>query len=531
MAPTQSALATLFGTTQSMISKLVAAGDSEPHAPVAEISATRTDDFALIDLWLIAPSNFNPRRTFDAAEIASLAESIAANGLLQNLVVTPLQFGPNGDEKHFIIAGERRYRALKLLAEDGGWPHPVRCLVMQGGHGENIALALLENIQRVDVPPLEEAEAFVSLMAFAPTVWTTASIANAIGRTQRFVQQRIALATKLSPLAREALANNKITLEAARLLTAHDEQTQTDVLDDFNLPDVTDAIGADDMRQWLPDPDRNPPSPLSAPDEPMDDDVGPGHLDDDYYPIEQSIPQVAPRTPPSLFDSVPEPTKPNGPPFTKAHIYHAHKRKAAAMQAAVMSDHRAALRIACMALLAAQEAIHIGRNAGWVNCAEDNPTPLLIIEERIARILGKIKSPEYIGDTKKQIALWNRLCALNETDLADLFDSLVARTVRNPAGYDCNLADNPLSLAIAESLNLPDNEDDNGLTLIRDDLAGLRKSYLLRIADDAGTPGVNDATPIGELIEAIATKSADRAYVLPTLRFGTENEIMKGVGR
>lgn len=184
---------------------------------------------AMLDLAALHPSALNPRKTFDHSALADLAESIATQGILQNLVVRRRDRG--GFE---IIAGERRWRAVAMLAEEGRWDRraaliPVR--IVEGDDAAVLAIALLENLQRQDVPPMEEAEAFAALHALDKDAWSTAAIAKRIGKTQRYVQQRLALIQKLDDKVKEALRAGEIDLTHARALTVADPKVQRDALD------------------------------------------------------------------------------------------------------------------------------------------------------------------------------------------------------------------------------------------------------------------------------------------------------------
>jgi ParB family chromosome partitioning protein len=174
----------------------------------------------------IAPSPLNPRKTFSEVELTELADSIQENGLLQNLVVRD---GPDGT--YILMAGERRWRAIGVLIAAGRWSGGIPCRVMEADDGTHLALALLENLQRQDVAPLEEADAFVQLQAIDPKLWSAEAIAAKIGRSKRYVYQRLSLANKLAPEAREALRTGRITIEAARMLTTASPEIQTDILD------------------------------------------------------------------------------------------------------------------------------------------------------------------------------------------------------------------------------------------------------------------------------------------------------------
>lgn len=172
----------------------------------------------MIPLSRIKPSAFNPRRTFDDASLRELADSIAARGLLQNLVV--LKAGD--DKQHGLVAGERRYRAMQLLVKERKLPadHPVACQERDVPEAMARAEALLENLQREELPAIEEGEAFKALIEIDPQVWDTKTISETIGKSRRYVQQRLALATQLAPEARDMVAKGKLNIEQARALAS-----------------------------------------------------------------------------------------------------------------------------------------------------------------------------------------------------------------------------------------------------------------------------------------------------------------------
>jgi ParB family chromosome partitioning protein len=172
-----------------------------------------------ISLLQLHASPLNPRKTMEPEALAGLAESIAAQGLLQNLVVR------GKGEQWEVVAGARRLAALELLARENRLPetiaaHGVPCRVVAATDAEHVALAILENLQRADVNPMEEAEALHALHTTNPKTWSTSAIAEKIGVTQRHVQLRISLVTRLVPAAQNALRESRITLAQARALTA-----------------------------------------------------------------------------------------------------------------------------------------------------------------------------------------------------------------------------------------------------------------------------------------------------------------------
>lgn len=157
----------------------------------------------------LTPSPLNPRKRVDQEALHELAASIAAKGILQNLVARPA-----GNERYEVAAGSRRLQAVNLLIDQGrlepGYELPCRILNLTDR--ELLEVALAENSERQDVDPLEEADGFAKLLELGATV---ADLAERFGRTDRFVRQRLAL-HDLVPDAREALEQGRMSLGVAR---------------------------------------------------------------------------------------------------------------------------------------------------------------------------------------------------------------------------------------------------------------------------------------------------------------------------
>jgi ParB family transcriptional regulator, chromosome partitioning protein len=166
-----------------------------------------------IPLNKLVQSPRNVRRHCDPAADAELKASIAARGLLQNLIVRPAAKG-----KFEVEAGERRRRAMlaladeKLLARD----HEVTCLVLEDSAEAAVETSLAENFHRLAMIPADEAQAFAALVTGGATV---EDVARRFGLTVRFVEGRLRLAT-LAPVVFEALASGQITLDIAKAFGA-----------------------------------------------------------------------------------------------------------------------------------------------------------------------------------------------------------------------------------------------------------------------------------------------------------------------
>ena len=123
----------------------------------ADLPEPSADDASVTSLPLreIEPDPEQPRKTFDETALAELSQSIAENGLLQPIAVRPKKAGPG----YIIIAEERRWRAARMAGLD-----EVPVLVKEVTDEQAAALALIENLQREDLDPIEEAEGFQQLM-------------------------------------------------------------------------------------------------------------------------------------------------------------------------------------------------------------------------------------------------------------------------------------------------------------------------------------------------------------------------------
>ncbi len=129
----------------------------------------------------LQPGKYQPRREMDEAKLAELSESIKAQGVIQPILVRQVEGG-----KHEIIAGERRWRASKLAGLDD-----VPVVVRELEDRTVIAMALIENIQREDLNPLEEAQALARLVSEFSL--THAEAAQAVGRSRAAVSNLLRL--------------------------------------------------------------------------------------------------------------------------------------------------------------------------------------------------------------------------------------------------------------------------------------------------------------------------------------------------
>jgi ParB family chromosome partitioning protein len=168
----------------------------------------RADD-ALTELsvGLLKPGRFQPRTRMDPQSIAELADSIKAQGLIQPILVRPVENG-----KYEIIAGERRWRASQLA---GLTQVPV--VIRAVADKSALAMALIENIQREDLNPLEEATGIQRLVDEFDMTHDAA--AQAVGRSRSAVTNLLRL-LNLSKAVQDLLMQGKIEMGHARALLA-----------------------------------------------------------------------------------------------------------------------------------------------------------------------------------------------------------------------------------------------------------------------------------------------------------------------
>jgi ParB family chromosome partitioning protein len=162
-----------------------------------------------IALTDIAPNAHQPRRAFHASELDSLAQSIKANGVLAPVLVRPKRDGPAHYE---LIAGERRWRAAKLAGL-----RTIPALVRDAKDGQAIELALLENLQRADLNPIEEAAGYRQLVAEYD--FTQEMLAQRLGKSRPAVSNALRLLT-LPDSVQALVRDGKLSGGHARALAA-----------------------------------------------------------------------------------------------------------------------------------------------------------------------------------------------------------------------------------------------------------------------------------------------------------------------
>ncbi len=184
---------------------------------------TKTDDelqTSELPIEKILPNPHQPRTIMDDEELQELAQSIRAHGIIQPLLVIP----KNDRDEYVLIAGERRLRAAKLAGLQN-----VPVIFRQANQQEHLELALIENVQRANLSPLETADAYQQLSSEFNL--SHEEIAKRVGKSRVSVTNTLRL-LKLPEKVKLALAKNSISEGHARVLLAlATPQAQSAVLD------------------------------------------------------------------------------------------------------------------------------------------------------------------------------------------------------------------------------------------------------------------------------------------------------------
>lgn len=175
----------------------------------------------------IEPNREQPRKEFDEKALSELAESISKHGLLQPLLVRPLTLGG-----YQIVAGERRYRACRMA---GLTEVPV--IIRELGETETMEIALIENLQREDLTPLEEALGYKVLMD--EHGFSQEEVAQSVGKSRPAVANALRL-LKLPESITEYLKDGRISAGHARaLLTLEDEEIMKELAEEIVNKDLS----------------------------------------------------------------------------------------------------------------------------------------------------------------------------------------------------------------------------------------------------------------------------------------------------
>lgn len=218
--------------------------------PAAE--APRSRVYFAAGIEELYPSPEQPRRKFDDAKLGELADSIKVHGIIVPLVVRPR---PTGG--YYLIAGERRWRAAQRAAL-----HEVPVVVQDVEEGEALERALVENLQRADLGPLEEAAAFQRLIDEFGL--TQDEIGARIGKDRSTVANTMRL-LKLPGGVRQLVEDEALTMGHARALLGLDSADEIEIAARKVVAKGLSVRATEDLVKKTRDPESTRPRPAPAP--------------------------------------------------------------------------------------------------------------------------------------------------------------------------------------------------------------------------------------------------------------------------
>ncbi len=190
----------------------------ETATSAASSQSSSGQGFQQLGIDQLKPGKFQPRRYFDEDELRALATSLEKSGVLQPLLVRPLAGASNAAPQYEIIAGERRWRAAQIAKL-----HNVPVIIQDLSDSVALEVGIIENVQRADLNPIEEAEGYQRLIEeFA---YTQAELAETIGKSRSHIANILRL-TAATPVVREALIKGTLSMGHARALLGHPQADQ-----------------------------------------------------------------------------------------------------------------------------------------------------------------------------------------------------------------------------------------------------------------------------------------------------------------
>lgn len=203
------------------------------------VDTAKPGDVIEISLDEIKANPYQPRKTFDNEALEELADSIKEHGVVQPIIVKKTIKG------YYIIAGERRTRASKLAGKK-----TIPAIVRDFNDEEMMEIALIENIQREDLNPIEEAEAFSKILSSSNM--TQEEAAKKFGKSRSYVTNLLGL-LNLPTKVKNYVKENKISMSHARALSKYDDEAQIEELaeriiaENLTVRDIEKISGGDDI--------------------------------------------------------------------------------------------------------------------------------------------------------------------------------------------------------------------------------------------------------------------------------------------
>ena len=180
------------------------------------ISQTAVKNIVSVALADLQPSNYNPRKNFDEKSLAELADSIRQQGVLQAIGVRPIA------ENHFeIVFGERRYRASQIAGLE-----EIPAVILDISDETAEEMAVTENLQRKDVTPIEEANAYQKLIESGRH--DVQSLAVQFGKNESYIRTRLKFVSLIPEIAR-LLEQDELTISVATEICRYGEDIQHDI--------------------------------------------------------------------------------------------------------------------------------------------------------------------------------------------------------------------------------------------------------------------------------------------------------------
>ncbi len=258
--PTSSSSRRRRGLGRGLGALITASTTTPPEQTEALVAQAEAGGIRLLPVSAIEPNPHQPRAHFDPAALEELAASIAEHGIIQPLIVTQ---APGPGERYWLIAGERRWRAAQLAGLE-----EVPAILREATPQQLLEWALVENVQRADLNPLEEAAAYQALMQEFGL--TQAQVAERVGKSRSAVANTVRLLA-LPPAVQEALTNGAISAGHARaLLTLPTPADMEAALQHILEQDLTVRQTEALVKRWsqeTPSAEAEPPSvddPLST---------------------------------------------------------------------------------------------------------------------------------------------------------------------------------------------------------------------------------------------------------------------------
>lgn len=224
--------------------------DIQPQTQTADQPAQKADQSIPVEKIFANPNQ--PRRTFDPVKLEELSASIKEKGIIQPLIVRP---DPNKADAYQIVAGERRWRAAQMAQL-----HEVPALIREFTETEVLEVAIIENIQRSDLNPVDEAAGYQSLMdQFGHT---QEQMAQVLGKSRSHIANLLRL-LNLPADVLKLLESGQLSAGHARALVGHDDASilaHRIIAEGLSVRDIEKlkkATKAAPPRQAAPSPDKD----------------------------------------------------------------------------------------------------------------------------------------------------------------------------------------------------------------------------------------------------------------------------------